>query len=37
MRIIGGVAGGIRLAAPDGRAVRPTEDRVKEISADVKS
>ncbi len=30
MRIIGGVAGGIRLAAPDGRTVRPTEDRVKE-------
>lgn len=30
MRIIGGMAGGIRLQAPDGRAVRPTEDRVKE-------
>ena len=30
MRIIGGMAGGIRLQAPEGRAVRPTEDRVKE-------
>lgn len=30
MRIIGGLAGGIRLNAPEGRAVRPTEDRVKE-------
>lgn len=30
MRIIGGKAGGIRLQAPEGDAVRPTEDRVKE-------
>ncbi|MBR0460057.1 MAG: 16S rRNA (guanine(966)-N(2))-methyltransferase RsmD [Victivallales bacterium] len=30
MRIIGGVASGIRLTAPEGRDVRPTEDRVKE-------
>lgn len=30
MRIIGGLAGGIRLDAPPGRALRPTEDRVKE-------
>lgn len=30
MRIISGKAGGIRLQAPDGDAVRPTEDRVKE-------
>lgn len=30
MRIISGKAGGIRLEAPEGRDVRPTEDRVKE-------
>jgi 16S rRNA (guanine966-N2)-methyltransferase len=30
MRIIGGMAGGIRLQAPEGVSVRPTEDRVKE-------
>ncbi|MBQ6472378.1 MAG: 16S rRNA (guanine(966)-N(2))-methyltransferase RsmD [Victivallales bacterium] len=30
MRIISGAAGGIRLTAPDGRSLRPTEDRVKE-------
>ena len=30
MRIISGRAGGIRLTAPEGNAVRPTEDRVKE-------
>ncbi len=30
MRIISGRAGGIRLQAPDGTAIRPTEDRVKE-------
>ena len=30
MRIIGGIAGGIRLQAPAGRSIRPTEDRVKE-------
>ena len=30
MRIIGGIAGGIRLQAPEGRVLRPTEDRVKE-------
>lgn len=30
MRIIGGRAGGIRLESPNGRGVRPTEDRVKE-------
>lgn len=30
MRIISGRAGGIRLTAPEGHAVRPTEDRVKE-------
>ncbi len=30
MRIISGRAGGIRLQAPEGDAVRPTEDRVKE-------
>ena len=30
MRIIAGLAKGIRLTAPDGRGVRPTEDRVKE-------
>ena len=30
MRIISGKAGGIRLQAPDGDSLRPTEDRVKE-------
>ncbi|MDD4097993.1 MAG: 16S rRNA (guanine(966)-N(2))-methyltransferase RsmD [Lentisphaeria bacterium] len=30
MRIISGRAGGIRLSAPAGRSLRPTEDRVKE-------
>ena len=30
MRIIGGYARGIRLNAPDGLSLRPTEDRVKE-------
>jgi 16S rRNA (guanine966-N2)-methyltransferase len=30
MRIVSGVAGGIRLHAPRGTVVRPTEDRVKE-------
>ena len=30
MRIIAGLAKGIRLSAPEGRGVRPTEDRVKE-------
>ncbi len=30
MRIIGGTAGGRRLATPRGRRVRPTSDRVKE-------
>jgi len=30
MRVISGKAGGIRLQAPDGDAMRPTEDRVKE-------
>ncbi len=30
MRIISGIAGGVRLSAPEGRALRPTEDRVKE-------
>ena len=30
MRIISGLAGGIRLRAPAGSAVRPTTDRVKE-------
>ena len=30
MRIIGGYARGIRLSAPDGLSLRPTEDRVKE-------
>ena len=30
MRIISGLAKGIRLNAPDGRSLRPTEDRVKE-------
>ena len=30
MRIIGGQAGGIRLKAPEGMNIRPTEDRVKE-------
>lgn len=30
MRIISGIAGGIRLNAPEGRSIRPTEDRVKE-------
>jgi len=30
MRIISGLAGGIRLTSPDGRSLRPTEDRVKE-------
>jgi len=30
MRIISGRAGGIRLSAPEGRVLRPTEDRVKE-------
>jgi len=30
MRIISGIAGGIRLRAPAGRTVRPTSDRVKE-------
>jgi 16S rRNA (guanine966-N2)-methyltransferase len=30
MRIISGLAGGIRLRAPHGDAVRPTTDRVKE-------
>lgn len=30
MRIISGLAGGIRLTAPKGDLVRPTEDRVKE-------
>lgn len=30
MRIIGGYASGIRLSAPEGLDVRPTEDRVKE-------
>ncbi|NLE55149.1 MAG: 16S rRNA (guanine(966)-N(2))-methyltransferase RsmD, partial [Lentisphaerae bacterium] len=30
MRIISGAARGIRLTAPAGRDVRPTEDRVKE-------
>ncbi len=30
MRIISGMARGIRLSAPDGRSLRPTEDRVKE-------
>lgn len=30
MRIISGRAGGIRLVAPSGDGVRPTEDRVKE-------
>jgi 16S rRNA (guanine966-N2)-methyltransferase len=29
MRVISGKAGGIRLQAPDGEALRPTEDRVK--------
>lgn len=30
MRIISGAAGGIRLNAPTGQTLRPTEDRVKE-------
>lgn len=30
MRIIGGIARGIKLIAPSGQDVRPTEDRVKE-------
>ena len=30
MRIIGGYARGIKLSAPDGLTLRPTEDRVKE-------
>ena len=30
MRIISGLARGIRLSAPEGRSLRPTEDRVKE-------
>ena len=30
MRIISGMAGGIRLAVPGGNEIRPTEDRVKE-------
>lgn len=30
MRIIGGTARGIRLKAPQGQDIRPTEDRVKE-------
>lgn len=30
MRIVSGMAGGIRLVAPPGRDVRPTSDRVKE-------
>lgn len=30
MRIISGKAGGIRLEAPNGRELRPTEERVKE-------
>ena len=30
MRIIGGFARGIKLTAPPGLDVRPTEDRVKE-------
>ncbi len=30
MRIISGLARGIRLEAPEGRSLRPTEDRVKE-------
>lgn len=30
MRVIGGIAGGRRLAAPKGDRVRPTADRVKE-------
>mgnify|MGYP003799156837 CR=1 FL=1 len=30
MRIISGRAGGIRLSAPEGQGLRPTEDRVKE-------
>jgi len=30
MRIISGLAKGTRLNAPDGRSLRPTEDRVKE-------
>ena len=30
MRIISGRAGGIRLSAPAGQSLRPTEDRVKE-------
>lgn len=30
MRIVSGLAGGVRLVAPPGREVRPTSDRVKE-------
>jgi 16S rRNA (guanine966-N2)-methyltransferase len=30
MRVISGLAGGVRLTAPPGRDVRPTSDRVKE-------
>lgn len=30
MRIISGKSGGVRLSAPEGMGVRPTEDRVKE-------
>ena len=30
MRIISGIAGGIRLKAPADQNIRPTEDRVKE-------
>ncbi len=30
MRIISGIAGGLRLTAPRGQAIRPTTDRVKE-------
>jgi 16S rRNA (guanine966-N2)-methyltransferase len=30
MRVISGLAGGVRLSAPPGRDVRPTSDRVKE-------
>ena len=30
MRVVAGVAGGLRLVPPPGRAVRPTSDRVRE-------
>jgi len=35
MRIVGGEAGGRRLAAPPGRSTRPTSDRVREAMFDV--